>query len=590
MKRYRRILLVAGMTVVLGAGLFALSCSKDSGGGDEETPHWTIMMYGAGNNNLDVSNNNTSFIIQDAQDMEKVGSQPTINIVAMIASERTGGQAKYYKIEYHPSENPDQISSPMLADKGTKDMSDPATLREFINYCKANYPAEHYLLIVDDHGAGWPGSCSDELNGGGGLLTMIELKNAIAQSDLQRVDIVTFHACLMAMVEVGYELKSVADYMTACQFTMPMQNVLGADLWLAWLKDNSTASAHDLAQKIAEKVRVAAENKQKTAHYAMIDLAQMQTLGATIGNFGNVLVTEGNEHWDQVQHAWSQTHTTQYDNPTYVDLREFANKVLAEPDLSTINLITNAANSIISGVNAAVPYTATYFYGADQPVPRGGLNIHFPFQLEQFDSANYSTLSFRATNWHAFLSTFLRSAGQQPTQGRCCYNDNQNCAVNTQAECAQLGGDWTEGIDCTTPCGTAGNCPTVCAQARRLTLGTAVTDCQFTAQDQWHWYVVAVASPHNYRFQLGGFALPTDFDLYSFQQCSDYPNTPFGCSSDAEGPEDFTCQISGGAGDLYIGIRAYAGTGGYTLLISQISEPNGITSPDHSGELTSATP
>jgi len=581
MKRSFRFSWFAALVLLAAGGLLALSCSKDNGGDDGGgTAQWTVMMYGAGNNNLDVSNNNTSFIIQDVQDMEKVGSQSGLNIIAMVASQRTGGQAKYYHIEYHPAENPDQISSPMLADKGTKDMSDPATLKEFINYCKANYPAQKYLLIVDDHGAGWPGSCSDELNGGGGLLTMIELKNAIAQSDLQRVDIVTFHACLMAMVEVGYELRGVASYLTACQFTMPMQNVLGADLWLAWLKDNGAASPADLAQKIAEKVRVAAENKQKTAHYAMVNLAEMQALGARIGTFGNILVTEGGQHWDEVQHAWSQTHTTEYDNPAYVDLREFANKIMAEPTLSTINLVRNAAQDIISGVNSSVPYTATYFYPPDQPVPRGGLNIHFPYQLAQFDSANYVTLDFRQTNWHAFLSTFLAAAGPPPAQGRCCYNNNQSCAVNTQADCAALSGDWTQDLDCNTPCQQTASCPTQCAQAAQITVGQTISQCAFTDQIHQHWFRVTL-NPGTFRFQLGGFPGGADYDCYTFLQCSDYPNTPTTCIGEAVGPEDFTCTVQGSAVEVFVIINAYqAPYGGYTFSITQTGvQPGGEGAP-----------
>ncbi|RPH94377.1 hypothetical protein EHM69_07535 [candidate division KSB1 bacterium] len=570
MRKSFRVFLCSGLVLAAVAGFFLLSCSKDDGGDDNNsgTAQWTIMMYGAGNNNLDVSNNNTSFIIQDAQDMEKVGSQAGMNIVAMVASMRTGGQAKVYHIEQHTAELPDSLSSPWI-DKGSKDMSDPATLREFINYCKANYPAQKYLLVVDDHGAGWPGSCSDEMNGGGGMLTMPELKSAIAQSDLQHVDIVTFHACLMAMAEVAYELRSVASYMTACQFTMPMQNILGADLWLGWLKDNTGASPADLAHKIAEKVRVAAENKQKTSHYAMIDLSQMQTLSARVGTFSNVLVTEGGQHWNEVQHAWSQTHATQYDNPAYCDLREFANKILAEPTLSTINLVRNAANDIISGINGAVPYTATYFYPPDQPMPRGGLNIHFPSQLAQFDSSNYVTLEFRATNWHAFLSTFLRAGGTQPEQGRCCYNNNASCAVNTQAECAQLGGNWTQGIDCNTPCQQATTCPAACAQAVQISVGQTITQCTFTAQATENWFYVTL-NPGTFRFQLGNFPNGADYDCYTFLQCSDYPNSPTTCRGDAVGPEDFTCTVQNSPVQVLVLINAYqAPYGGYAFLISQ---------------------
>jgi len=594
---------------------------------------WTVMMYGAGNNNLDVSNNNTSYIIQDVQDMERVGGQAGLNIIAMVTSQRTGGQAKYYRIEYHLNENPDQISSPMLQDLGSKDMSDPATLKDFMNFCKTNYPASHYLLIIDDHGAGWPGSCTDDMNGAGGELTMPELKNAIAQSTLQRVDIVCFHACLMAMVEVGYELRNVADYMTASQFTMPMQNVLGADLWLLWLKDNLGDSPRNVAQKIAEKVNLAAQNKQKTAHYATIDLSRMTSLGATIGNWGNYMVTEtetGN-YWNEVVHAWQQTNTN-YDNPAYVDLREFANKVKLEEHLSQINVIRNGADSVIAAVNAAVPYTSTHFQSPDQPVPRGGLNIHFPFQMQQFDSANYVTNEFRSTNWHAFLSTFLRSSGASGTPGisvnptslpfgqvtvgsiatlpLTVTNTGDANLVISQVTCPQgfstdfpgtatLGPGAQEQLSVTfsptaqqtysdnlqigsnaptsstvVPVSGEGvtqqvSCPTQCAQAAAYTVGQTVNQCQFTAQATEHWFHTTL-NVGTYRFQLGNFPQGADYNFYTFMQCTDYPNTPTECSSNQVGPEDFQCEVTGGSVAIYILIHAYQPPyGGYTFIITQ---------------------
>lgn len=578
---------LAGIIAILALVLFGISCdSDDDGGGDNNQRQWTIMMYGAGNNNLDVSNNNTSYIIQDVQDMEKVGSTSGMDIIAMVASERTGGRAKYYHVEQFMNENPDQISSPMLEDKGTKDMSDPATLKEFINYCAEHYPAQKYLLIIDDHGAGWPGSCSDELNGGGGMLTMPELKTAISTSNLQRVDIVTFHACLMAMVEVAYELRAVADYMTACQFTMPMQNVLGADLWLGWLKDNTGADSYNLAHKIAEKVSEAAQNKQKTTHYAMIKLSVMNDLGAKIGQLGNILVTEAAQHWDEVQHAWGETHFTQYDNIAYVDLREFTNKLNAEPTLSTINLISNAAADVRNLLNSdgAVPYTNVYVKPGDPNVPRGGLNIHFPFDVQDFDSSNYVTLEFRQTNWHAFLSTFLQSMGQQPETGRCCYNNNQSCAVTTQAECANVGGNWTAGIDCNTPCpGGTENCPTTCETAATITLGQPITSCQIADVNGENWFTI-VLNPGTYNFQLNGFPQNADFDVYVYMQCADYPNGySQECIGTAEGPENFNCTVTGGALQAYLMIFSYAGTGGYAFQVTQTGENQNI---GHDAEIT----
>jgi hypothetical protein len=350
---------------------------------------------------------------------------------------------------------------------------------------------------------------------------------------------------------------------------MPMQNVLGADLWLAWLKDNSSAAPRDLAQKIAEKVSTAAANKQKTAHYAMIDLSKMNDLGAKIGQLGNVLVTEATEHWDEVVHAWGQTHVTQYDNPGYVDLREFTNKLQAEPTLSTINLINTAASDVRNLLNSdgAVPYTNVNVAQGDPNVPRGGLCIHFPPSLELFDSSNYVTLAFRATNWHAFLSTFLRSAGGTDPVGRCCYNNNQDCGVGTQAECAGVNGQWTQGIDCNTPCTTTGGCPTTCATAAAITLGQPVTTCQLAAPGAENWFTMTL-NVGVYRFQLGDFSAGADFDLFTYQQCADYPGSPTSCSGEAEGPEDFTCTITGAPVLVYFRVLDYDGAGSYTLLIS----------------------
>jgi hypothetical protein len=633
MKRMNRVWTVGALVTLLAVLAVLVSCSKDSTSPKNTTPEWTVIMYGAGNNNLDGANANTSYIVQDAQDMEKVGSQNGMNIVAMISSLRLAGGAKYYKIGHFPNENPGVLSSEVLENKGSKDMSDQATLVEFLNYAKAHFPAQHYLLLIDDHGAGWPGSCTDDLGGQNSILTMTELRNAISSSTIGHVDMVVFHACLMSMAEVAYELKGVADYMTASQFTMPMENVLAADLWLSWLKDHLGSSPGELAVQIAQDVIQRAEFKQKTTHYAVVKLSEMTALGAKIGNLAGVLTTEGGQHWNEVVHAWGTTNTTQLDDPKYCDLRQFASHLQGETNLGQNNLIRAATDSVIAAINRAVPFTNAYFYGSDPVVTRGGVNIHFPRSLQEFDSANYVRLDFRATNWHSFLSAFVRNAGggEEPV-GRCCYGNNQ-CANSTQAVCATVSGNWTQGLNCTAnPCGGGdptgrccygnnqcgigtqaecaavsgtwtqganceGNpcgggtqtCPTACANATAIALGTPVTTCQFTAIGQQHWFTIPVSSPHSYRFQLNGFPQGADYDLYTFLQCSDFPNTPFGCSSDQVGPEDFNCQINSGSGNLLVCVNAYQGTaGGYALLITQVAEPGLSDTPPAQGPLTAA--
>ena len=365
---------------------------------------WTILAYMDGNNNLDYSQNGNSFVIGDAQEMEKVGSSKQVQIVALLGSLKTGGNCKYYHIEKYDNELPDSLHSTVLENLGTKDMSDKQTLLDFIRYGVEHYPAEHYMLIIDDHGGGWRGACSDEQNGAGDLMSLPDIRMAL---DTFHFDVIVFHACLMSMVEVAYELKDNAEYLVACQFTMPMQSILGSEQWLGQLAADPSISPLDISKKIVEAVDATARNKQKQSHMAVTDLSALPALATKIATLGNNLVTETGDHWSEVLDAFNNTHSTQYDDPAFVDLREFCKKILQEPNLQNINLIKNAAQDVIDGINAAVPMTMTNVTG----LTRGGLCIHFPNQAQLFDSANYVRLRFTSTNWAAFLSKFIASTG-----------------------------------------------------------------------------------------------------------------------------------------------------------------------------------
>ena len=55
-------------------------------------------------------------------------------------------------------------------------MSDGATLVDFATWAMETYPADNYVLILSDHGMGWPGGWSDPAPGGAG-----DRKNPLSQ-------------------------------------------------------------------------------------------------------------------------------------------------------------------------------------------------------------------------------------------------------------------------------------------------------------------------------------------------------------------------------------------------------------------------
>ena len=93
-------------------------------------------------------------------------------------------------------------------------MGDPQTIVDFVTWSVTNYPAEHYALILWDHGGGIDGVCWDEDNGDDNI-NIFELRNALntIYTDLGiKLDILGFDACLMGMIEIAYQVRDYVDY------------------------------------------------------------------------------------------------------------------------------------------------------------------------------------------------------------------------------------------------------------------------------------------------------------------------------------------------------------------------------------------
>jgi len=408
----KRFLSICGLIIVASLILVLIQCSKKKSTGPTPTTNkWTVLAYCDGNNNIDVSHTGASFTIMDVQEMEKVGSSANINVVTMLGCLKKSGNCSYYHIEKYPNDFGDSISSPVLQDLGTRDMSEPTTLKNFIGYGVSKYPADHYVLIIDDHGGGWRGTCSDEQNGGGKMMTLPQLRQALTGAP--KFDVIVFHACLMSMVEVAYELRQKANYMVGSQFTMPMQSILGPDIWLDYLTKNPTTTDSTLAASIVDAIQTAATNKGKTFHAASINLAKIDNVVAKVSNLGLDLPSEAANYWDEVLDAWNKTWTDK-DAPDFVDLYQFAVNLSTEDNLKNIPILINETTALKEAIFEAVTRTKTNATG----VTRGGLCIWFPWKTSQFtatDSTDYVKLDFQSAKWQNFLSVFVHSLAQSVT-------------------------------------------------------------------------------------------------------------------------------------------------------------------------------
>jgi len=204
---------------------------------------WTVLVYQAADNDLEEA------LIKDFNEMERIGSGPTLNIVVQLdrsprydASNNNWTTTRRYYVTRDPEEAfpPDfstrpnhTIRSQLIVDLGKKNMGDPNVLKDFLIWGIQNFPADRYFVILSDHGAGvrpfrglsllpFRGMMfTDTLND---FLSEDETKQAFAEAVQflgRPFDIVGLDASEMSEIEIAYQLRDACRYLIASQLSEP---------------------------------------------------------------------------------------------------------------------------------------------------------------------------------------------------------------------------------------------------------------------------------------------------------------------------------------------------------------------------------
>jgi hypothetical protein len=189
----------------------------------EENQHkkWLVLLYSAGDNNLH------SYLFDDINELEKVGSDENTHMVSIADQGNYGKQWKNAKIFYlHSDPDLGKVNSPVIENLGKVNTADPEFMGNKIGELIKKFPADHIAVIISNHGAGWQGAVEDDTHNK--FMSLNDIKQALTKAveiGGKKIDILGWDACLMAMAEVGYELKDFAKYMVASE------QLEGADGW-----------------------------------------------------------------------------------------------------------------------------------------------------------------------------------------------------------------------------------------------------------------------------------------------------------------------------------------------------------------------
>jgi len=447
-------------TAILLALLSLLPAPNVRSAQDNAAPvkaEWTLLMYTDADNDLELDQ------MGDVKEMLAAGSTKEINIVILadrhpngdgrkytndpIANLKNWTTAKLLYVEHNQLEE--------LDDWGEANMGDPATLKRFLQTGIKSYPANHYGIIFEDHGTGWPGACSDESNDDD-MLTADEIAASLKQvtATTGKFELIGFDTCLMGNFEVA---KAVAPYGQVMVASEELEPGEGWDYtpMLQALSKSPKMNGLELGHVIVDTYRKSfqtpdLEGEGRAITLGVIALDQIGALEKAVNDFAladqAALAKQEREPWRKIADARSQSEdygkTAENDGTSHYDLVHLAQNVKQDPPNAQA---AGAANSVIQAMKSVVVYST---HGGARP-HANGLSIFFPAEKEELTStqgkADYLKTAFSLSGkWLPFLNEYTEVEAndtEAPGVGGVTSSDGDLQGDDTATVTAQVKGD-----------------------------------------------------------------------------------------------------------------------------------------------------
>lgn len=172
---------------------------------------WSFLLYGAADNNL------ASYILDDLNELESVGSTADVNFLAFLDTPQ-GASVNYLLADGDRA----ALHSP-TASWGAVDSGDVNTLIDFVEWGLESYPAERYAVIVSGHGGGSPRVIAPDDSTGNAIAaqSLESALHVITYDTHYKIQLFGADACLMQTIELAYQLRYQANQIVASENTEP---------------------------------------------------------------------------------------------------------------------------------------------------------------------------------------------------------------------------------------------------------------------------------------------------------------------------------------------------------------------------------
>ncbi len=371
---------------------------------------WTFLVY------MNAANDLQPFAPTNVKDMEQVGSTSDVNMVLEWQQAQCGncgspdwvGTRRYF-ITKSPANAP--VSSQLVQDLGqTVDTGNWQELLSFINWGQSHYPADHYALVLWDHGSGWldipnararPRSVSFNFATGTQIFTW-QLPQALTTNP--HMDLVVFDASLLQQMEVDYQIRNSTPIIVGSEESPPGRGYI-YNTFLSDLVGNPNMTPAQFGADIVNRtISQYAQFDNNAGDLSIltqseIDTTRLQNLATAIDAFGASLINHRTDSATVLANARNnaKNYAATEGYADYKDLYDYADKVRTGGVPADLAL---AASNVQSALTAAVMAEGH----ASNEAGSHGLTIDVagPGQLQ----STYSNLDLaRNTSWMRWLQS-----------------------------------------------------------------------------------------------------------------------------------------------------------------------------------------
>lgn len=406
---------------------------------------WTVMVYMAGDNNL--SENMVASLNDLGSFATSLGipQQDKVNLLAYFDSSSLTAPVHY--IDYsdgtafrHPIKDSDIVHGRRRGENDGENSAAAYSIMNFVHWCieTRERKASNYIIVFSGHSFGFHGTSFLRDESGGGFITLYKFHWALQQIinkylDGNKIAILGFDSCVMSMLEIGYELRDVAQTVVASEGSLPNRGWGYAQMLTSfissfdekaekenWMKDIGLVQwrqTEDYIKVAAEKFVEAFISHEKnlslggfSTDISAWDLDRVEDLVHAVNNLG----AKFNEHLYLVNKIQNNQLTEQhisifqelkkiillshFNAQTYmkeqcVDITDFCKQLIIECKFmergehsAVFREIKEICARIIEAVDACVLRCG---FSGDEYQFSNGISLYFPWTYITFSLTNY---------------------------------------------------------------------------------------------------------------------------------------------------------------------------------------------------------